>query len=165
MGNNASTVSAEYFSNLDANQLRLDHLQRPELNKGTIDFVVSSAKEYHAPPAAPRIVPSFYTPEPPLSPSSLRPPEPMRILFAIDVSREAVQCGLTAAACEAIVGALYGAETSDGKRMDPCFPAKCKIGIITFDDTVHFYDLSVSRSCFSFLIFFITANSFTLAKS
>lgn len=68
----------------------------------------------------------------------------MRILFAIDVSREAIQCGLTAAACESIVGVLYGSETSDGMRMEPCFPANCPVGIMTYDDTVHFYDLSVS---------------------
>lgn len=121
--------------------MRLDHLQRPELNKGTIDFAVSSS--YFAPHPPPRIVPSYYTPQPQPKSSSSRTPEPMRILFAIDVSREAIQCGMVQAACQAIKGVLYGCDTDDGNRLEPCFPARCKIGIMTFDNAVHFYDLSV----------------------
>ena len=121
----------------------MDHLQRPELIKGTIDFIVSSSHEYYAPPAAPRLVPSYYTPEPPEPPTVRHAPEPMRVLFAIDVSQEAIISGLTAAACEAIGGALYGVEAADGRRMDRCFPDKCRVGFITYDESVHFYDLSV----------------------
>lgn len=113
---NLFAVSTGYFSNLDTNQLRLDQLQRPELTKGTIDFTVSSAKEYHTPPAAPRLVLTYYTPEPPPSPSPRRPPELLRILYAIDVSREATECGLTAVAWETIIGVLYGYEASVGRE-------------------------------------------------
>ncbi len=34
-------VSTEYFSNLGPNMLRMDHAQIPELNRGTVDFVVA----------------------------------------------------------------------------------------------------------------------------
>ncbi|KAL5508758.1 hypothetical protein ACEPAG_4737 [Sanghuangporus baumii] len=143
-------VLPEYFCNLDANQMRLDHLQRPELNKGTIDFAVGP--EYYAPHPAPRIVPSFWSPEAPLAPDSSRTPEPMRILFAIDVSREAVQNGMVRAACQAIIGVLYGGETDDGTRLEPCFPGNCLAGVITFDTTIHFYDLSNFRDSASMLV-------------
>ncbi|THH09228.1 hypothetical protein EW145_g2180 [Phellinidium pouzarii] len=140
----------EYFCNLDSNQMRLDQLQRPELTKGTVDFVVSS--EYFAPHAPPRLVPSYYSPEPQPEPTSRRVPEPIRIMFAIDVSREAVQCGLVRAACEAIIGVLYGREMDDGVRMEPCFPTQCKVGIMTFDTTVHFYDVSAERNAAVMLV-------------
>ncbi|KAL5536166.1 SFB3 [Sanghuangporus sanghuang] len=143
-------VLPEYFCNLDANQMRLDHLQRPELNKGTIDFAVGP--EYYAPQPTPRIVPSFWSPEASPAPNSSRTPEPMRVLFAIDVSREAVQNGMVRAACQAIIGVLYGSETDDGTRLEPCFPAECLAGVVTFDTTVHFYDLSNFRDSASMLV-------------
>ncbi|KAH8116706.1 hypothetical protein DFH11DRAFT_1724673 [Phellopilus nigrolimitatus] len=143
-------VLPEYFSNLDPNQMRLDHLQRPELNKGTVDFAVSA--DYFAPHAPPRIAPSYYTPEPPSKPQSTRSPEPMRILFAIDVTRESVQCGMAHAACQAIKGVLFGGEMEDGGRMEPCFPERCKVGLLTFNTSVHFYDISTERDAASMLV-------------
>ena len=182
----------DYFCSLDQNQLRLDHLQRPELMKGTVDFVVGP--EYYAPYPTPRIVPSYVSPEPlptstptspsflstskspsflssaptspsflsvsntaasflstststfssaPVAPQAGRVPEPMRILFVIDVSREAISCGLVRAACQAIQGVLYGGELDDGTRMEPCVPVGQSIGIVTYDTSIHFYDLSV----------------------
>lgn len=121
--------------------MRLDHLQRPELNKGTVDFIVGA--EYNAPHPQPRIVPSYATPEPPPTAGSSRAPEPMRILFAVDVSREAINSGMVRAACQAIRGVLYGGEMDDGMRMEPCVPVRCTVGILTFDTSIHFYDLSV----------------------
>jgi protein transport protein SEC24 len=147
----------EYFCNLDPNQLRLDSFERPELNKGTVDIVVGP--DYYASHPTPRIVPSYVSPEPlssstssPLPTSTsftttqtqpTRPPEPMRILFLIDVSREAVECGLVKAACQAIQGVLYGGELDDGTRMESCVSVGISIGIVTYDTTVHFYDISV----------------------
>lgn len=75
----------------------------------------------------------------------------MRVLFAIDVSANAILSGLTAAACEAITGALYGVEASDGTRMEPCFPEKCRVGFVTYDESVHYYDLSVCLSYFNLI--------------
>lgn len=67
----------------------------------------------------------------------------MRILFVIDVSREAVECGMVRAACQAIQGVLYGGELEDGTRMEPCVPVGQLIGIVTYDTSIHFYDISV----------------------
>lgn len=133
-------VLPEYFCPLDTNFLRADHQQRPELNKGTIDFVVPSS--YYAEHPPPRIAPSYYDPIPP-TPSSSRTPEPMRFLFVVNVSSDAITTGIAQAACMAIKAVLFGGETLDGARMDPCFPVGSKVAIMTYDSTLHFYDLSV----------------------
>ncbi|KZT02981.1 sec24-like protein [Laetiporus sulphureus 93-53] len=132
-------VAPEYYCNLDANLARLDHLQRPELNKGTVDFVVPD--EYWAPHPPPKIAP-LYLPLVPLSNSGNRQPQPMSYVFAFDVSLEAFQSGFTQAACTFLLEFLYGRETEDGQKIEPCFPADCKICIISFDRTIHFYNLS-----------------------
>lgn len=137
-------VVPEYFSNLDANQMRMDQLQRPELTKGTVDFALpASSTAYDAPHPPPRLVPSTYSPLPPPLPTSRRKPEPMHVLFVFDVSIQAQQSGLLKAACDAVRGVLYGGEVEGVGRVEPCFPASCSVGIITYDNAVHFYDLSV----------------------
>lgn len=143
-------VAAEYFCGLDANQVRLDYYERPELSKGTVDFEVTSA--YFAVHPPPRINPSYYIPGEPTASSSSRQPSPLRVLFVIDVSADAIQCGFTKAACTAIKGVLFGGETDDGMRMEPCFPSCCRAGILTFSNAVHYYDVSVRYlSLFCFL--------------
>lgn len=138
------TVVPEYFSNLDANQMRMDQLQRPELTKGTVDFALStSSTAYDAPHPPPRLVPSTYSPLPPPLPTSRRKPEPMHVLLVFDVSIQAQQSGLLKAACDAVRGVLYGGEVVGVGRVEPSFPASCSVGIITYDTAVHFYDLSV----------------------
>ena len=139
-GANSPTVPAEYFCHLDGNLMRTDHQDRPELNKGTVDFSVPSA--YYAEYPPPRIAPSYYDPVPP-KPSSSRLPQPMRFLFVINVSSDAILSGLVQAACVAIKGVLFGGETPDGTRMDPCFPVGCRVAFMTYDNTLHYYDLSV----------------------
>jgi protein transport protein SEC24 len=62
-------VPAEYFSALDASGKRYDADQRPELSKGTVDF----------------LAPAEYM---------VRPPMPPCYFFLIDVSLASVQCGL-----------------------------------------------------------------------
>jgi len=57
----SATVPQEYFSPLQGNGYRLDLAYRSELTHGSVDFVASS--EYIS-----------------------RPPEPLSIVFAIDVS-------------------------------------------------------------------------------
>ena len=120
--------------------MRTDLHERPELNKGTVDFAVPSS--YHAEQPPPRITPSYYDPDPP-KPSSGRTPDPMRFLFVINVSSDAIATGLVQAACMAIKSVLFGGETPDGTRLEPCFPTGCTVGIITYDSALHFYDLSV----------------------
>ncbi|CCL98759.1 uncharacterized protein FIBRA_00764 [Fibroporia radiculosa] len=137
-----TAVAPEYFCNLDANLTRLDHLQRPELNKGTVDFVVP--EEYWAPHSPLRMEPLFQSVMP-LPTSGRRQPQPMNYIFAFDVSLEAVQSGFTHSACSSLLDLLYSQSESgtEGHQGDSCLPAESKICIVTFDRTLHFYDLSV----------------------
>ncbi|KAL0959594.1 hypothetical protein HGRIS_011303 [Hohenbuehelia grisea] len=131
-------VSSEYFCNLDATQLRLDHQERPELNKGTVDFAVP--EEYWATHPLPRLSMPYQTVEPP--PTGPRQPLPMNYVIAFDVSQDAVQSGLLHAACASLRAVLYGGIDSEGHTQDPCFPRNSQIAFVTFDRTLHFYDLS-----------------------
>ncbi|PFH50596.1 hypothetical protein AMATHDRAFT_75494 [Amanita thiersii Skay4041] len=131
-------VSAEYFSNLDANLMRLDHTTRLELNKGTVDFVVS--EEYWAQNPPMKISMPYYPVEPP--PSGPKKPVPMNYVFAIDVSHEAATSGFLKGACEAIRRGLFGDSDSPDTSPEPSFPPDSQIAIITFDKSVHFHLLS-----------------------
>lgn len=111
----------EYFAPTDPTGVRVDRQQRPELCLGTVDFLVP--KEYQT-----------------------KPPVPLNILFLIDVTEESVNKGFLAGFCDGIMNALYsgqseedgGKEDSAGKRI-----AKgAKIGIVTFDKQMHFFNLS-----------------------
>lgn len=131
-----SLVSSEYYCNLDASLLRLDHLQRPELNKGTVDFAVP--EEYWAPHPPPSIRPLYYSPAPPPS-TSRRKPEPMDFVFAFDVSQEAVRTGFLQTGCNALLEVLFGRDDT----VPPCFPPSSRIAILAFDRTLQFHNLSV----------------------
>ena len=67
----------------------------------------------------------------------LRDPKPASWVFLLDVSMGAVQSGMLKVACETL------------KEMMDLFPedddgnCPCRIGIVTYDKTVHFYNLSV----------------------
>jgi protein transport protein SEC24 len=135
-----SVVSPDYFCNVDVNLMRLDHLQRPELNKGTVDFIVP--EEYWASPPPLPLTPSYYSVEPPSS--TPRKPQSMNYLFAFDVSLEAVQSGFLRTACTSLRDMLYGRTDAAADGMDPCFPTASHIAILTFDRSLHFYNLSVS---------------------
>ncbi|KAJ3703215.1 hypothetical protein LUZ61_006920 [Rhynchospora tenuis] len=74
-------VPAEYFSALDASGRRYDADQRPELNKGTVDF----------------LAPAEYM---------VRPPMPPCYFFLIDVSLASVQCGLLEVVAKTIKSCL-----------------------------------------------------------
>jgi protein transport protein SEC24 len=113
----------DYFAPLDHTGVRTDRLQRPELMLGTVDFTVP--KEYWS-----------------------REPVALRWLFLLDVSAEAVNRGFLQGFCEGIMTALYGA--SDGSVSDDDdaktskIPKDSKVGIVTFDKEMHFYNLSSS---------------------
>lgn len=130
-------VSSEYFCNLDGRSMRLDHLQRPELNQGTFDFSVP--REYWAanPPEA--LTSPFYSVEP--RHSGPRAPMPINYVFLFDVSHEAVQSGFLRVACACVRTILFGGISQDGSPIDPCFPPESSLAILTFDHTIHFYDL------------------------
>lgn len=126
---------------------RTDHTSRPELMRGTVDFIVPD--EYWASQPLPRLVPSF-VPSPDSIPHHLgtpipaRPPTPLKYLFAIDVSENSVKSGLLNAACHAIRRILYGYEGGEGEAdHSSAFPPSNEVAIITFDRAIHFYNLSV----------------------
>ncbi|KAJ2702413.1 COPII coat Sec23p-Sfb3p heterodimer component [Coemansia sp. IMI 209128] len=103
-------VPDDYFCNLDMAGKRLDSEMRPELRNGTVEFVAT--KDFIA-----------------------RQPAPASFVFAIDVTWNAVQCGMVAYAAAAIKDALYSGSG---------LPAGVRVGIITYDRSAHFYSLSPS---------------------
>lgn len=118
--------------------MRLDHLQRPELNKGTIDFVVS--EEYWANNAPPTKITSSYVHIDPLPILTNRKPEPLHYVFAFDVSAESVETGFLKSSCDALLVVLFG-ETPEISASN--LAPESKITILTFDQSLHFYNLSV----------------------
>lgn len=113
-------VPPEYYAPLDPSGARVDRLQRPELLLGTVEFTVP--KDYWS-----------------------KEPVGLRQLFLLDVSQESVKRGLLQAMCNGIIDALYGDEEVDETTGEPArkVPEGSKIGIVTFDKEVHFYNLSV----------------------
>jgi protein transport protein SEC24 len=118
--------------------MRLDQLQRPELNKGTIDFVVS--EEYWANNTPPKITSSYVSMNPSPTPTTRRP-ETLHYVFAFDVSADSVESGFLKSSCDALLALLFEGN-AEGVAI-PCFIPGCKIAIISFDQSLHFYNLSV----------------------
>ncbi|KAK6269539.1 hypothetical protein POUND7_006644 [Theobroma cacao] len=102
-------VPGEYFANLDATGRRIDLDQRPELTKGSVEFVAPT--EY-----------------------MVRPPMPPLYFFLIDVSISAVRSGMIEVVAQTIRSCLDEL---------PGFP-RTQIGFITFDSTIHFYNMKAS---------------------
>lgn len=116
-------VPPEYFAPLEPTGARVDRLQRPELMMGTVEFLVP--KEYWN-----------------------KEPVGLQWLFLVDVSQESVNRGFLKGVCNGIMEALYGAgdevlEYSEDEATPRKIPEGSKIGIVTFDREVHFYNLSV----------------------
>ena len=118
-------VPPEYFMPLEPSGARVDRLQRPELMMGTVEFLVP--KEYWN-----------------------KEPVGLNQLILIDVSAESVRRGVVGGVCKGIMDALYGetqegAEEGEGAAMPIRKVAEgSKIGIVTFDKEVQFYNLNVS---------------------
>ena len=76
---------------------------------------------------------------------TVRAPRPLTYLFVIDVSFSAVRCGALQVCCQAIREALYGPENGApaGGEAGPGFglPPGSRVGILTFDQALHFYSL------------------------
>jgi len=145
-------VEPHYFSALDANFARLDYSERPELQKGTVDFDVSQATNYWASnPQDPGLSTTDLNPTPS---TAVRSPQNMRYMFVLDVSDTSVRSGFLASTCVALRAILHGRISEDGsKEVRGCLPSGCSIAFFTFDDALHFYDLSVCaiysfRQCF-----------------
>ncbi|KAF9982767.1 COPII subunit [Modicella reniformis] len=63
----------------------------------------------------------------------VRPPQPLVHLFVIDVSYPSVQCGMLATAATTILESLDRIPDDEGRT---------KVGIITVDSSIHFYNLN-----------------------
>lgn len=117
-------TSPEYFCATSPQGVRIDRDQRPELCRGTVEFIVP--KEY-------------YTKE----------PVGLRWLFVIDATQDSYNKGFLEAFCEGILGALYGGEAreeaGEGEDDEPrrSIPANARVGFVTFDKEVQFYNVSV----------------------
>ncbi|KAF2457647.1 Sec23/Sec24 family protein [Lineolata rhizophorae] len=117
-------VPSEYFAPTDPSGVRVDRQQRPELTLGTVEFVVP--KEYWS-----------------------KEPVGLRWLFVLDVSAEAVNKGFLDGFCEGIMSALYGppetpTEGDENGAKQRTLPEGAKIGIVTYDKELHFYNLSAN---------------------
>ncbi|CAL1353993.1 unnamed protein product [Linum trigynum] len=102
-------VPGDYFAHLDATGRRVDLDQRPELTKGSVEFVAPT--EY-----------------------MVRPPMPPLYFFLIDVSISAVRSGMIEVVAKTIKSCLDDL---------PGYP-RTQIGFITYDSTVHFYNMKSS---------------------
>ncbi|MCJ1390870.1 COPII coat Sec23p-Sfb3p heterodimer component [Xylographa bjoerkii] len=117
-------VAPEYFAPTDPSGVRVDREQRPELRLGTVEFMVP--KEYWA-----------------------KEPVGLRWLFVIDVGQEAINRGFLEAFCDGILGAVYGENYTKLDEDEPngdtpetvkSLPPGSKVGFVTFDKDIHFYN-------------------------
>ncbi|POW08541.1 hypothetical protein PSTT_07483 [Puccinia striiformis] len=134
-----SDVPAAYFCHLDMSGRRVDHYQRPELCRGSVDFIVNQD----------------YWVQSDSSDSKLtgRVPQPMKYLFAIDVSWSAIKSGMLQQITKSIKSILFNQDPEEQEVDDDLefpsgslkptrqFPVGAQVGFITFDRTVHFYNL------------------------
>jgi protein transport protein SEC24 len=136
-------VEPDYFSSLDANFARLDYLERPELQKGTVDFDVSQSANYWASNPIQHLGLFTTLPNPTLDDAARRP-ENIRYVFVLEVSDTSTHSGFLSAACVALRAILYGRFAEDGSEVSPaCLPSGSSILLATFDDNLHLHDLSV----------------------
>ena len=119
MCNYANDVPPEYFCATTPQGARVDREQRPELMRGTVEFLVP--KEYWS-----------------------KEPVGLRWLFLIDVGQEAFNKGYLEAFCEGLVHTLYGVDESseDGEEPKRRIPEGSKVGFVTFDKDIHFYNMN-----------------------
>jgi protein transport protein SEC24 len=138
MCNYANDVPPEYFCATTPQGARVDREQRPELMRGTVEFLVP--KEYWN-----------------------KEPVGLRCLFLIDVGQEAYNKGFIAAFCEGIMTALYGGsdESQEASEIKRTVPEGSKVGFVTFDRDIHFYNMSV-REFRSILMIFNSDKFFRL---
>lgn len=113
----------EYFCATSPQGVRVDRDQRPELHRGTVEFIVP--KEYWT-----------------------REPVGLRWLFVIDVTQESYNKGFLEAFCDGILASLYGGENQEkDENGEPkrILPEGAKVGFVTYDKDIHFYNINVSK--------------------
>ena len=78
-------------------------------------------------------------------------PHPLHWLFLIDVSQESINRGLLAAFCEGILSALYSHDDQtqaqaqeDSAEPAQSLPVGSKVGFVSYDRQIHFYNCNVS---------------------
>lgn len=78
--------------------------------------------------------------------TTLRVPQPLVYLFVLDVSFSAVRCNALQVCAKAILEALYGPAEGAANGGLPGFglPPGSRVGIMTFDSALHFYNLDPS---------------------
>ena len=124
-------VTPDYFAPTDPTGVRVDRNQRPELTTGTVEYLVP--KEYWA-----------------------KEPVGLRWLFVMDVSQDANDKDFLAAFCAGVLEALYGEDPdAEAEEKDDVnennesrpLPIGTKVGFVTFDKVVQFYNCHVSSTC------------------
>ncbi|KAM5365908.1 hypothetical protein ACJZ2D_010741 [Fusarium nematophilum] len=112
-------TAPEYFCATNPQGVRVDRDSRPELHRGTVEFVVP--KEYWT-----------------------REPVGLQMLFLIDVTQEAYNKGYVEAFCEGILAALYGGadQEMDEDGEPKLLPEGAKVGFVTYDKDIHFYNIN-----------------------
>lgn len=122
-------VPPEYFCATTPQGTRVDREQRPELMRGTVEYLVP--KEYWS-----------------------KEPVGLNWLFLIDVCQESLNKKFLEGFCEGILAALYGGDNeteANGDGEHRKIPAGSKVGFVTFDKDIHFYNCNVSQNA-SFIL-------------
>ncbi|KCV72359.1 hypothetical protein H696_01752 [Fonticula alba] len=109
-------VTGDFYCNLDVMGQRLDQKDRPELSRGSVDYVAPA--DYFVRPAA-----------------------PLHIVFVVDVSIQSQTSGALQAMCDAIrlsLDSLPEQVSLDGERK----PSPVRVSLVAFDRFVYFFNLS-----------------------
>ena len=107
-------VPNEYFQHLDHTGQRLDRYERPELMLGTFEYIAT--KDYCRDNVFPK------------SPA---------IVFVIDVSYNTVKSGLVSLLCTKMKSIIKNLPIDAGQTK-----SNMKVGFITYNNTVHFYNIN-----------------------
>lgn len=67
----------------------------------------------------------------------------MNYVFVFDVSSEAIISEFLQSSCESLKSILFGGADAEGVQLPSTFSVLSRVAILTYDTTLHFYDLSV----------------------
>ncbi|XP_018325485.1 protein transport protein Sec24C isoform X2 [Agrilus planipennis] len=111
-------VPTEYFQHLDHTGQRMDRYERPELILGSYEFVAT--KDYCR---------------------NNQPPQAPAIIFIIDVSYNSIKSGLVHLICSQMKNIIKNLPVDQGQEK-----SNMKVGFITYNKTVHFYNIGTSSA-------------------